>query len=177
MNLRPKRIPCHSVSPMLFSARAETRRETVWYFLNFEKTVWWNPTQISKFTVSCYEVLMQQHNKLPTETDLDCSMTKEPFRKKKKTNKTKRKKNNREGETETAEKLITIRKLSLLPTIQPTMYIGSTDIRPSCCFIIIIIPFRITLLGFFLPCYSLNLSASVIPEFTFGFTSALSELL
>lgn len=62
---------------------------------------------------------------------------------------------------ETAEKLMTIRKLSLFLALEPTMYTGSTDIWSSCCFIIII-PFRITLLCFFLPSYSLNHSASML---------------
>lgn len=62
---------------------------------------------------------------------------------------------------ETVEKLMTIRKLSLFLALEPTMYTGSTDIWSSCCFIIII-PFRITLLCFFLPSYSLNHSASML---------------
>lgn len=50
------------------------------------------------------------------ETHLDCSITKQPFWKKKK--KTKKEKE-RERETEAAEKLITIRKLSLLLLLSP----------------------------------------------------------
>lgn len=104
--LKPKGIPCHYVSFALFSARAETRRETLGYCMSFENIVWWNHTQIRKFTISCFIFFVQQHSKPPTEIDLDYIMIKKPLWRGEKKKK----------ETEAAERLITTRKLSLLPS-------------------------------------------------------------
>lgn len=79
MSLRMNGIPCHYASPTLFSARAETRRETSGYVKCFEKMVWWNCTQIFKFTISHFMFLVQQPNKPPEETDMGCIMIKKPF--------------------------------------------------------------------------------------------------
>lgn len=70
-----KRDPL-SLCAMLFSARAETRRGALGYCMSFEKMVWWNHTQIRKFTISCFMFFAQQHSKPPTKIDLGYIMIK-----------------------------------------------------------------------------------------------------